>query len=229
MRKLIDALVVTGALGFATVVVLALVFIAAGVIDKPKLVAVGDILAGRRPAVTPEPSPSATPLPLTVVQRAESAKIIADAVAAQEAEYLRKLEELDRLERQLTTLASGLDKRRKDIDVREKKVAKAMADFLEAQAAQAEAREKEGFKDSLKVFEAMRPDDAGRLLITFEDEDIIEYLKAFEPRFAAKVLNSIVKSGPEGEIRAASLQKLLSVGGAKPGSLPDFSGPEGES
>ena len=206
MRKLIDALIVTGAVGFASVVVLTLVFLGAGVIDKPKLVAVGDILAGRRPAVTPEPSPSATPLPLTLAQQTESARIIADAVAAQEAEYARKLEELGRLEQQLATLADELNKRRTDIDAREKKVAKTIADFLAEQTAKADARKKEGFKDSLEVFEAMRPEDAGRLLDTFTDGEVVEYLREFEPRFSAKVVNSLAKTGPEGEIRAATLQ-----------------------
>ena len=228
MRKLIDALIVTGAVGFASVVVLTLVFLGAGVIDKPKLVAVGDILAGRRPAVTPEPSPSATPLPLTLAQQTESARIIADAVAAQEAEYARKLEELGRLEQQLATLADELNKRRTDIDAREKKVAKTIADFLAEQTAKAEARKKEGFKDSLEVFEAMRPEDAGRLLDTFTDGEVVEYLREFEPRFSAKVVNSLAKTGPEGEIRAAGLQKLLSAGGVEAASVPDFSGPESE-
>ena len=217
MRKLIDALIVTGAVGFASVVVLTLVFLGAGVIDKPKLVAVGDILAGRRPAVTPEPSPSATPLPLTLAQQTESARIIADAVAAQEAEYARKLEELGRLEQQLATLADELNKRRTDIDAREKKVAKTIADFLAEQTAKADARKKEGFKEA-----------AGRLLDTVTDGVVVEYLREFEPRFSAMVVNSLAKTGPEGEIRAASLQKLLSAGGVEAASVPDFSGPESE-
>ncbi len=227
MRKLIDSLVVTGAIGFGTTVVLAVVFFVAGVIDKPKLVAMGDILAGRRPAVTPSPSPPPTTLPMSEVQREESARIMAEAIAAQEEEYARKMEELGQLERQLKTLGAELESRRKAVEAREKKVEKTIADFLQQQAAELEARQAEGFKDSLKVFEAMRPDDAARMLVTFEDEEIVAYLKSFEPRFAAKVQNAIAQSGAQGEVRAATLQKLLSTGGVTPGSLPDFSGVEG--
>jgi len=228
MRKLIDSLIVTGAIGFGTIVVLVLVFLAAGVIDMPKLVAIGDILGGRRPAVTPEPTPSATALPLSEVQQAESAKVMAEAIVAQELEFKRREEELQQMNQQLETLAAELDKRRKGLDLREQAVEKTIGDFLAEQTAKAEARKKEGFKDSLEVFEAMRPDDAGRLLAAFKDEEVVEYLRAFEPRFSAKVVNSLAKIGPEGQTYAANLQKLLREGGETSGALPDFSGLEGE-
>jgi len=229
MRKLIDSLIVAGAIGFGTIVALALVFLAAGVIDKPKVAAIGDILAGRRPAVTPTPSPSATPLPLPPASQLRSAKILADARAAQEEQFTRRREELDNLEQRLETLAVELENRRKEVEAREKKLTETIASFLAEQTAEAEARQKAGFKDSLKVFEAMRPEEAGKLLSAFDDEEVVMYLKAFEPRFAARVLSSIAKSAPEGEVRAASLQMLLSLGGVTPQALPELGKVGGES
>lgn len=227
MRKLIDSLIVAGAIGFASILALIGVFFAMGVLDKPKLIAIGDVMAGRRPAVTPVPS--ASPLPLPPAEQARSAKALADAIESQQAEFNRKREELNKLAQQLNTLALELQKRRKEIEVKEKSVQQTIDDFLKTQTAAAQEREQKGFKDSLKVFEAMRPEEAARLLSTFSDQEVVEYLKAFDPRFAAKVLSSMAKTGAGGELRAAELQKLLSQGGMASQPLPAFAGSSGAS
>jgi flagellar motility protein MotE (MotC chaperone) len=127
----------------------------------------------------------------------EQVQDIQNSVDEQSAELERSRRELDSLRTQVELARQDVERRQEAIDARGQELA------AREQEAQRLAADK-GFQDSLALYEAMPAAKVKQIFLGLDDDTIVNYLQAMQPRTAAKILKEF-KSPDE----TARIQKVL--------------------
>jgi hypothetical protein len=182
-------------------------------LDREKVLAIRDILfepaeSTDAPATQPSADPSTQPsLRLdellnrsTGRTATEQVEFIQHAFDAQMTQLERRERELSDLQRQvelakqqLTRDRQALETQRQEVDAREQGSARLAAD--------------QGFQDSLELYISMPAKQVKSVFMTLDDATVTNYLKAMEPRTAAKIVKEF-KSAPELERIQSILERM---------------------
>jgi flagellar motility protein MotE (MotC chaperone) len=127
----------------------------------------------------------------------EQVQDIQNSVDEQSAQIERSRRELDSLRTQVELARADLERQRQAIDARTQELA---AREDEAQRLAAD----KGFQDSLALYQAMPAAKVKQIFLGLDDDTIVSYLQAMQPRNAAKILKEF-KSPDE----TARIQRVL--------------------
>ena len=220
ITKLIQTLSLVAAMILLTQIILVAVLYFSGTVDDRKVSDIVKVLQGSLVSpdqVAVEETPAVLS-PIEVRSQEELEKAVADwerARIAQEDTLGAEKEAVQSMARELETV-------RVELDAREKDVAKRIAAYETAKAAQEAAASEQGFIDAVATYNAMKARDVGELLYGLDDTTTVRYLRAFKTDMRASVLTEIKKLDDQNQPgrpasvanRAARLQELLSGGEA---------------
>lgn len=194
MKKIWNVLVLTLALNFLA--------LAGGVgylyktqrLDKDKVHAIREMLFPPEDMTDPTTQPAGeTAATQPVVKLEELLAAHAGLPAAEQVQLLQRtfdsrMAQLDRRQRevealhdlvknaeaQLSVERQGFARQKSVLDTREQETAKLASD--------------KGFQDALKLYRTMKPKQVKDLFANMADDEVVRYLRAMEPRMAAKIL-----------------------------------------
>lgn len=192
MKKLFDVIVLLLAINFLVVAGGAAWLVKTRHVDHEKVKQIKEVLfGGPTTQPTTQPSESTTEQPassLDALVARESGKSAAQQVADIQRSFDSQSAELDRRERELHDLEQ-------QVDLAKGQVTRDRA-ALEAEKADLKKREDEanklasdqGFQDALQRYVAMQPKQVKQIFMTLDDETVMNYLEAMEPRAAANII-----------------------------------------
>ncbi|MGN6504674.1 MAG: hypothetical protein ACTHM6_03830 [Tepidisphaeraceae bacterium] len=136
----------------------------------------------------------------------EQVKITQTALQSEAATLERRLQELDAQRQEIELARAQLQKDRQSVQEK--------ADKLKAQQAQeAKLATDEGFQNSLALYAAMAPKRVKQIFATMDDDVVVRYLQAMDPRQAASVLKEF--KTPDETNRAKTLLEKIRQAQAK--------------
>lgn len=224
MKRLWNVLVLTLALNFLAVAGGAGWLWSRGAIDREKVQAVRQILfpapdpvelaedearAGEAAATT-QPSLRLEELLARHAGRpaGEQAQFLQSAFDAQMALLDRRQRELDDLNRQVEMAKEQVARDRARLDADGAALA---AEREEAQRLAAD----QGFQDSLKLYTSMPARQVKQIFLALEDDVIVSYFQAMQPRTAAKIIREFKSAEETGRVQSI-LEKMRAGGGVPP-------------
>jgi flagellar motility protein MotE (MotC chaperone) len=111
----------------------------------------------------------------------------------QQAEHLRQMfdansAELDRRQRELLALKDQVERAQRELDTGRGQLLKAEAAVNEREQEAARLASDQGFQDALKLYSSMPAKNVKQIFMTLDDETVVRFLRAMEPRTATKIL-----------------------------------------
>lgn len=196
MKKLFSVLVLTLAANFAVLIGAGAWMVQSGRLDRDKALAVKNILfpppdnaPGAEATTQPADAPTTRPLAALEALLAEHA----GRPPGEQVQFIRqafdaKMAELDRRQRELGDLARQIDLAKDQVE-RDRASLNKSAEALRQQQEQAEklAGDK-GFQDSLALYTSMPAKQAKTVFMTLDDQTVMNYLQAMQPRQASKII-----------------------------------------
>ncbi len=209
MKRIINVLVLTGALNFLLVLAGGALVVQSSHMDREKFAAVKKLLFGtsQPTTMTAATQPVAVPGPADHLQQ-----LLATASgrpAGEQVDFLRQtfdaeMAELDRRQRELEDQQHQIELARAQTQVDRAKVEAAQKQLDDAQEQQTKQLADKGFQDTLELYNAMPAKNVKAIFSTLGDDAVMQYLQAMEPRTAAKIIKEF-KSTDE----TARIQKVL--------------------
>jgi hypothetical protein len=158
-------------------------------LDRERIFAIRDVLFPP-PAEAPLVQPAAT----QSSQRLEELLArVAGRSAAEQIEYIQhafdaQMAQLDRRERELLSLQRQIDLARDQMS-RDRAALASEQQTLEQTQEQAERlAQDQGFQDTLALYNTMSGKQVKQIFMTLEDEAVMQYLQAMQPRKAAAII-----------------------------------------
>ena len=211
MKKLFNVLCLVLALNFLVLAGGVAFLFNAGKLDRAKVAEIRKLVFPPpevpKPATQPAEEAAAATQPFVQLDEllAEKAGLPADAqLEVLQQTFDAKMAELDRRQRELMALKDQVTKAQAELT--------AGRDALRAEQGSLTAREQEaarlaadkGFQDSLKVYNSLPARQVKKIFETLDDETVVRYLRAMEPRLAAKISKEFKTPAEVGRI-----QKIL--------------------
>ena len=182
-------------------------------LDKAKVAAIREMLfpppAPEAPATQPATQP-AEPEPLVRLEELLAQQ--AGRPAAEQAEFIRRTfdgqnAQLDRRRREVEALRDLVEAGQAQLR-RDRAALEAEKDELAARAQEAAAlAADQGFQDSLKLYKTMPAKQVKQVFMSLDEDVVVRYLRAMEPRMAAKVVKEF-KTPQEVERVQRILEKM---------------------
>jgi hypothetical protein len=206
MKKLFDVLVLLLALNFLIVAGLAGYIVKTRQVDRDKLMAIKEIIYPTTAPAT-QPVADATTQPTARLEElvarqsgrtaAEQVEFIQHTFDAQMAQLDRREREVRDLERQVELAKQQMTRDRVALETEKLELKK-----REDQASKLAADQ--GFQDALQRYIAMPPRQVKQIFSTLDDQTVVNFLEAMEPKTAAKIIKEF-KTDEE----VARMQKVL--------------------
>jgi len=164
-------------------------------LDRERIFAIRDVLFPPPAEAAPEPpAPLVQPAATQSSQRLEELLArVAGRSAAEQIEYIQhafdaQMAQLDRRERELLSLQRQIDLARDQMS-RDRAALASEQQTLEQTQEQAERlAQDQGFQDTLALYNTMSGKQVKQIFMTLEDEAVMQYLQAMQPRKAAAII-----------------------------------------
>lgn len=228
MKKLVNVIIIVLALNFLALAggagygVKNFLLDKEGKIDREKIAAIKNILIPPPPEVTAatQPSPDPTTQPFVKLDALLAEK--AGLPVGQQVEYLQqmydaKMAELDRRQRELLALKDQVERAQRELDMGRGQLAKAEKAVVDREQEAAKLAADKGFQDALKLYNSMPAKNVKQIFSSLDDDTVVRFLKAMEPRTAAKTLKEF--KSPDELVRAQKYMELLRQS-PPPGTAP---------
>jgi hypothetical protein len=179
-------------------------------VDRAKMMAIKEIIfptATTQPTTEPVVADEATTQPairLDELVARQAGRTAAEQVETIQHSFDAKVAELDRRQREVQDLD-------RQVDLAKQQMARDRA-ALNAEKAALKAREDQstklasdqGFQDALSRYIAMPPKQVKQIFTTLDDQTVVNYLQAMEPKTAAKIIKEF-----KTDTEIAQIQRIL--------------------
>jgi flagellar motility protein MotE (MotC chaperone) len=191
--------------------------VAAKKLDREKVLAIRQVIAGPKPepAMQPATQPTAQILPdETPITRLEA--VLAQAAGRPAVEQSQIVQTafdtqsamLERRQREIEDQQRQLPKARDEFDAARKNFLQEQTQLTASKEEQARLAEDKGFQDTLALYQSMPPKKTKTLLMLMSDEVVVRYLQSMEPRQAGSILKEF--KTPEEVTRAQAILEKMS-------------------
>ncbi|MEM8874945.1 MAG: hypothetical protein AAGD32_11905 [Planctomycetota bacterium] len=213
IKRFLTATVFILALNFLVALGAAAYFWTSAGMDSEKMSAITDIMYPPDEAPTGELETVEDDVAPTSLEQLEELLAVdplasaSERVDAIEEAFTARLEQLDRRRRELRDLRAQLRLAQQNLLVDRESVAVREAE-LAAFAAEAEKLANDrGFQDTLKLYQGMKPKQVKNVFLDLDDETVVQYLTAMNPRTANKILAEFKTPGEV--VRVRQLLELM--------------------
>ena len=207
MKKLFDVLVLVLALNFLIVAGVAGWIVKSRQVDHDKLMAIKEILYPTTAPATTQPVADATTQPTLRLQELvarQSGRTAGEQVEFIQQTYDAQMAQLDRREREVLDL-------KRQVELAKQQMTRDRVAF-ETEKLELKKREEQasklasdqGFQDALQRYIAMPPKQVKQIFNTLDDQTVVNFFQAMEPKTAAKIIKEF-KTDEE----VARMQKVL--------------------
>jgi hypothetical protein len=192
VKKLFELLVLVLAVNF---------LVAAGVVgwivktqhvDHDKMEAIKDIVfPSTAPSATTQPVADATTQPamrLDELVARESGRTAAEQVDIIQHNFDAQMAQLDRREREVKDLERQVDLAKQQMAKDRAALEAEQADLKKREDAASKLASDQGFQDALDRYIAMPPKEVKQIFLTLDDQTVMNFLQAMEPRTAARII-----------------------------------------
>lgn len=213
MKKLLNVITMVLALNFLAVAGGAGYLAYTKQLDREKVHAIKDVLFPKPPESAPATQPAvSTTQPSSTAKLDELLARYGGRVGAEQSQFIQhtfdaQMAQLDRRQRELTALKDSIDNAASKLAQDRSKLD---ADRQALAARQAEANRlasDKGFQDSLALYSSMPSKQVKAVFMTLDDQTIVNYLQAMEPRQAARITKEFKL--PEEAERIARIMELM--------------------
>jgi flagellar motility protein MotE (MotC chaperone) len=118
-----------------------------------------------------------------------------------------KMAEVDRRQRELLALKDQVERAQRELDAGRGQLLKAEQVVADREQEAAKLATDKGFQDALKLYNSMPAKNVKQIFVTLDEETVVRFLKAMEPRTAAKTLKEF--KTPEEVARAQQYMERL--------------------
>ena len=195
MKRLWNVFVLTLAVNFVAVVVAVAYLYNDGRLDRARI-------DGIRALLYPPPAPPAPPAPQRPAGKAPPEPVLKLGELLEQKSGLSTSEQLLFIQQTFDARMAELDRRQRELGDLQRQVDMANAALardraaLEAEKKRVAEREQlaarlagdQGFQDSLELYKSLPPRQVKAAFMTMDDESVVRYLQAMEPRGAAKIV-----------------------------------------
>jgi len=207
VKKLFDVLVLVLAVNFLIVAGVAGWIVKSRQVDREKITAIKEILYPSTAPATTQPVADATTQPslkLEELVARQSGRTAGEQVEFIQHTFDAQMAQLDRREREVRDLE-------RQVDLAKQQMARDRT-ALETEKSELKKREQQatklasdqGFQDALERYIAMPPKQVKQIFATLDDQTVVNFLQAMEPKTAAKIIKEF-KTDEE----VARIQKVL--------------------
>ena len=211
MKKLLNVLALTLAANFLVLAGAVAWMCKSGRLDAQKLSAIRDIVfpPPAAPVPTTQPSPATTQ---PILKLEELLANYAGRPASEQLEYIRRtfdsrMAQLERSHRELLDLQNQVDLAQKKLDQDKKKLAADTAALAAREEQSRKLATDKGFQDTMALYESLPAKQVKTIFMSLNDDTVIQYLQAMEPRTAAKITREF-KSSEEADRLTKILEKM---------------------
>jgi len=194
--------------------------VATGKLDKLKVQSIRDVITGvavaapaTQPSTQPADAAAQEPPELTPMMRLEAAlaqasgRTAVDTIDAKQTAVDQQTATLERRAQEIEAQRRQLDQARIDLQNQREKLTSAEKTLTDRTQEQAKLASDEGFQKSLAVYKTMQAKRVKAIFSSTDDETVVRYLQAMEPRQVASVLKEF--KTPEETIRARTLLEKM--------------------
>ncbi len=225
MKNLLNVLVVTLALNFLALAGGIGWLFKTGRLDKPRIAEIKKIVFPA-PAPPPPPPPAATqPAPdeATTQPFLKLETLLAEQAGlpvGQQVEFVRqtfdaKMAEVDRRQRELLALKDQVERAQAQLDNGRKELLTAQERVAAREQEEARLASDKGFQESLQLYNSMSGRQVKKIFVALDDDTVVRYLTAMEPRTAAKIVKEF-KTPEEVDRAQRILEKMRQAKPAAP-------------
>jgi flagellar motility protein MotE (MotC chaperone) len=233
MKKLFNVIIIVLALNFLALAggagwLVKNALLKDGQIDREKVAEIKKVLFPPPPEVTAATQPGGgDPATQPFVKLDALLAEKAGLPVGQQVEYLQqmydvKMAELDRRQRELLALKDQVERAQRELDAGRGQLAKAEKGVVDREQEAAKLAADKGFQDALKLYNSMPAKNVKQIFSSLDDDTVVRFLKAMEPRTAAKTLKEF--KSPEELVRAQKYMELLRQS-TPPGTPPAGTAP----
>lgn len=192
MKKLLNLLVLVLAMNFVAVAGVAVWLVKTSHVDHDKAIAIKEILFPTTvpaPATQPIADASTQPaLRLEELVARQSGRTAGEQIDFIQQSFDAQMAQLDRRAREVKDLERQVELAKQQM-ARERVALAAEKDELKNREEQAtKLASDQGFQDALSRYIAMPPKQVKQVFVTMDDQTIVNFLQAMEPKTAAKVI-----------------------------------------
>ncbi len=224
MKRIINVLVLTCALNFIFVLLGGGLLLTRSHMDREKFAAVKKLLFETSQPTTME---VASTQPVATTEPADRlAQLLAEnsgLPAGKQIDFIRQtfnaeMAELDRRQRELQDLSHQIELSRQQTKADREKLQQAQKALADAQEQQRKLASNQGFQDSLELYNAMAAKQVKTIFMTLDDDTVVAYLDAMEPRVAAKIIKEFKLPEETTKIQKVLEKIRTAQQGASPGT-----------
>jgi len=224
IKKLLTLVMAVLALNFLAVAGGVGFLVATGKLDKAKVHAVRELIAGTPDAATTQPSTQPgtglstdastttaaqesqdeTPMMrLRASVRQAAGRTAMEQFESQQTAVDAQLAVVDLRQQELEAQRRQIERARAELQTEREKLAKQQSTLTQQLQEQQKLASDEGFQKSLLLYKSMQPKRVKAIFALMDDTTVVRYLQSMEPRQAAGVLKEF--KSPEETIRARTL------------------------
>ena len=196
MRKVWEIVSILAVANMLAMLLLILAMLATGGLDGNKAKLIRDVVMDR-PLLPPAGPEAAT----VMGGRAITA---GDRIADEQLQTQIRHLQIEQQMRELRDFQVQLDQAKSALDVRIAKFEQDRKRWLQQEENERALLASEGFKKSLELYESLSADQAKDLFMTMEDGEVVRFLRAMDPRKAAKIAKAF-----EAEHEKVKLRRIL--------------------
>jgi hypothetical protein len=208
MKKLFDVLVLTLAINFIAVACALIWLRQTHRLDSAKVLAIKEIVfPTTAPSTQPseELSPSTQPtLKLDELLASKVGRSTGEQVEFLQHTFDAQMAQLDRRQRELSDLQRQVDLAKQQLATDRSKLQSDQLQLSDREQQASRLATDKGFKDALDRYNVMPGKQVKQIFMTLDDQTVVNFLQAMEPRPAARVIKEF--KSPE---EVARIQKIL--------------------
>jgi flagellar motility protein MotE (MotC chaperone) len=212
MKKFLSVIAWTLALNFLAAVGGIVWLYKSGKLDRDKVHQIKELVFA--PATQPveeQPEPR-DPTTQPTLKLEEMLAKVSGRSASEQVEFMQKTFDAERmiLDRRLEDLRNQrrtLEEAKRQADKEREKLVADQKKLAAAQQEQAKLVTDKGFQDTLSLYNTMPPRQVKTIFMTMNDETMVQYLRAMEPRTASKIMKEFKTADEEARI-AKVMEKM---------------------
>jgi hypothetical protein len=220
LRKLMQVIVLTLALNFVALAGAVGWLFQSGKLDREKLHAIRELVmdtaAEEAPATQPATAPASQPvLQLDNLLAEQVGKPATEQIQFLQSAFDARLAMLERRQRELVNLQEQVELAKQQLS-KDREALEADRAALQARVEQEAIRESDrGFQDALALYTSMPAKQVKNVFMTLDDETVVQFLQAMQPRTAAKIIKEFKTSDELERIRVILEQLRLAEASAR--------------
>ena len=212
MKKLLFVIALTLALNFLAAAGGIFFLFNSGKLDKEKVQKIKEMVFS--PATQPAEAKPAAGDPATQPSMKLDALLarVAGRPAGEQVDFIQRTFDsqmtlMDAKKQELISLQNSIEARRKEVDSAQKLLKDEQAKLETARTEQMKAVSEQGFQDTLNLYSSMQAKQVKTIFMTLDDNTMIQYLRAMEPRVATKIVKEF--KSPEENGRIAKVMEKM--------------------